>query len=223
MFVALGLLVASQGASAPGSAPQVPKVVPPETIEVRVLGTSNPWLAGLGPSSVGGVLEGSTFDQVPGQSPRQVDIRNIERRHFRFLQVQGGVRLRPEETTPAVGPIGNIEGKAVRKLPPLNGISDILAPPGALLGVFLDDDIPTRNYVSPPTLRFGTEEARDASVMHPRLRQVFYIGNGLDGTGGVRSVVAPVRAKRLFLGVMDNSLWRDNSGEFTLTVVSAAE
>lgn len=220
MVAALALLLAFQDGSVQATPPQIPQLEGAETAEVRIPGTANPWLAGLGPSAVGGVLNGE-IDQAPAHSPISVPLKSIERRFFRFVQAAGTIRLHAGADAPNITPEGDLQADVVRKHSLLNGISDILCPAGGLVGVFLSDDIPTRSLRTPATLNFKADSSRAVTTLSPQLRQVFYIGNGLTPTGVPQVFHAPSNAKRLFLGVMDDRLWRDNNGLFTVTVVSA--
>jgi hypothetical protein len=57
------------------------------------------------------------------------------------------------------------------------------------------------------------------------LKQPFFIGDGLTGTGtgAVQDFIVPSGATRLFLGTMDAFGWFDNSGQFTVTVNGATQ
>jgi hypothetical protein len=93
-------------------------------------------------------------------------------------------------------------------------------PAGALVGVFLDDEVPF-DRTPPLTLDF-TGAAREMPVIAPLLRQVFYVGRGRTGGGTTKSFVIPPGATRLFLGVLDaGGCNSDNSGSFALTAVVA--
>ena len=62
-------------------------------------------------------------------------------------------------------------------------------------------------------------------MLSPALKQVFFIGDGLTGTGTgtTQTFVVPAGATRLFLGVSDGVGWFNNSGAFNATVsISAA-
>lgn len=86
---------------------------------------------------------------------------------------------------------------------PANGISSIGVPASALIGVFLDDAVPSGQ--PPPALDF-TGERRGFASLAPRLRQVFFIGDGRRGTGkgATQKFTVPAGATRLFLAVADS-------------------
>lgn len=79
---------------------------------------------------------------------------------------------------------------------------------GALVGVFLEDTLPGS---APPTLRFYASDASlggiqtDFEALSPSIGQVFFIGDGLTGTGTGRPQLfaVPAAATRLYLGYID--------------------
>jgi hypothetical protein len=86
-----------------------------------------------------------------------------------------------------------------------------------LVGVFLDDSEPTNP--APASLDFSDDAIGHIfSSLAPRLDQIFFIGDGLTGTGsGSQQVfVVPPTATRLVLGIPD-SYYDDNSGSFVAT------
>ena len=68
-----------------------------------------------------------------------------------------------------------------------------------------------------PKITFGDPPAY--LTLSPELKQVFFIGDGLNGNGLAQSVVVPQGATRLFLGTMDSVEWNNNVGSFTVQVV----
>jgi hypothetical protein len=88
----------------------------------------------------------------------------------------------------------------------------------AMVGVFLDDTEPTNP--APPSLDFSDAGiiGHSFSSLAPQLRQIFFIGDGLTGTGSgsLQIFVVPPTATRLCLGLPDNP-YHDNSGSFTAT------
>jgi hypothetical protein len=87
----------------------------------------------------------------------------------------------------------------------------------ALLGVFLDASVPGGQ--APASL--DASGSNDFTTLAPLLRQVFFIGDGLTGTGtgAVQRFTVPAGATRLALGSSDalggNS---NNTGQFNVTV-----
>jgi Flp pilus assembly protein TadG len=102
-----------------------------------------------------------------------------------------------------------------------NGISNTRAPIGAIMAVFLSDAAPNAS-AAPPSLDFGTPEARDYSSISPQLKQVFYVGDGKRSTGETQSIVIPPGATRVFFGMMDAWQWNDNVGDFKTNLYTTA-
>ena len=103
-----------------------------------------------------------------------------------------------------------------------NGISDIIAPINALIGVFLDNSQPD-STPAPAPLDFSAIGLNFSSLA-PQVKQVFFIGDGLTGTGSgaVQNFIVPAGATRLFLGPQDFATF-NNSGSFTVTVQAVPE
>jgi hypothetical protein len=104
------------------------------------------------------------------------------------------------------------------------GISGATWPVNALVGVFLDDSLPT-STAAPADLDFGpTGIGTSFTTLSPALKQAFFIGDGLTGTGTgtTQTFVVPAGATRLFLGVSDGVGWFNNSGAFNATVTISA-
>ena len=57
------------------------------------------------------------------------------------------------------------------------------------------------------------------TTLCPSLKQVFYIGDGLSGSGAgtAQQFVIPAGATRLFLGTVDGHEWSSNSGSFSVS------
>jgi hypothetical protein len=100
----------------------------------------------------------------------------------------------------------------------MNGIASLNTQINSLIGVFLDDVQPNLS-AAPVGLDF-TSGGTNFSTLSPLLKQPFFIGDGLTGTGSgsSQSFVIPTGATRLFLGSMDGSGWDNNSGSFSVTV-----
>lgn len=107
---------------------------------------------------------------------------------------------------------------------PVN-LSGIISPFVSLVGVFIDS---ANISAAPPTLDFELASSRSFTQLSPSLQQLFFIGDGLTGTGtgSVQSFVIPANADTLYLGVLDglqvgfevNSSNGDNSGELQVTI-----
>ncbi|MFT3785632.1 MAG: pilus assembly protein TadG-related protein [Tepidisphaeraceae bacterium] len=99
-----------------------------------------------------------------------------------------------------------------------NGIADARIPINALVGVFLSDDAPNMSAASRENLDFATDGSRDFATLQPKLKQVFFIGDGLRNNGATQRFVAPAGATRLYLATWDFYEWNNNAGERTVRV-----
>lgn len=102
---------------------------------------------------------------------------------------------------------------------PANGISSLAVPMNALIGVFLDASVPSGQ----PPAALDASGSNDFTTLAPLLRQVFFIGDGLTGTGTgtVQRFTVPAGATRLALASSDEAGGNyNNSGQFNVTVTS---
>jgi hypothetical protein len=99
-----------------------------------------------------------------------------------------------------------------------------------LVGVFLTDSEP--QDPAPARLDFSPSVGlgEDYAAIAPGIGQVFYVGDGLTGTGSgsAQQIQVPPNATRLFLGIADAFVgdpghYGDNSGNFTATVDVTAD
>lgn len=100
-----------------------------------------------------------------------------------------------------------------------NGLSNVRAPIGAIMAVFLSDD-PPNSGSTPPSLDFNSPSQRDYATLSPQLKQVFFIGDGKRDNGEVQRIVVPEGATRVYMGMMDAWQWNDNLGNFKFNVYS---
>lgn len=124
------------------------------------------------------------------------------------------------------GPEGNgIPGSS--QLTSFGGISSYTGTEGALVGLFLNDDIP--NGVAPAGLNFSNVGVDPLGIefltLSPGLGQVFFIGNGVTSGGDFQEFIAPTGATRFFLGVPDGfgfngapGAYDDNDGSYRVRV-----
>lgn len=174
---------------------------------------------------IGGDLDGFPLERaqaLAGQNPETrpfaIDVAPGEEL---FFDASGTATF-----TPGGDPSGP-DGDVPKDVVAVGGISGFRGLGAALVGVFLDDAIPLAN--PPVSLDFG-----DAGIgtgfasLSPELGQVFFIGDGVTGTGsGMRQgFVAPPSATRLFLGTMDGALpggppgyYTDNEFGYSVTLV----
>jgi hypothetical protein len=177
----------------------------------NVPGTSSPWLAGMPNGSAGGCS-----DTAPAESPVEAAGIQVGSGAVLTFSASGGAFNYPSGGL--IGPEGDTND--IYSVSPMNGMGSITAPKVALVGVFLDDNVPS-GFSPPPPLDFSTAAERDFLVLQPALRQPFFIGDGLTSGGVTQQFVAPAGATRLFLGIMDNCCY-DNSGSFSVTVEATA-
>lgn len=97
-----------------------------------------------------------------------------------------------------------------------------------MVGMFLADTLPT---VAPPIGHFYVYDGKEGGIktsftaLAPEVGQVFFIGDGLTGTGIGRpqAFVVPATATHLYLGFVDTcanflpGCYSDNSGTLTAT------
>lgn len=186
--------------------------------KVNVPADSCPWLAGLGNGAKVVAYDGNWIDSVaPDQSPVQaVGVTVTAGATLSFRQVEG-VTAWDNGSGGSFGPDGDT-GWIVRQQS-TNGINATSAPIQCLVGIFLDNSSPN----STPTgaeMNFSSYESRDFSTLAPGLKQVFFIGDGVNSAGQLQKFTVPAGATRLYLGLMDEKgWWWDNYGTVTTTVI----
>lgn len=171
---------------------------------ISVPGTGSIFLAG----QPNGTVLGS--DNAPAESPVLVSLTLVPGNVITFSTtgITGGAGCS------ASGPDG-CGGFASGTAP---GISVYSGPASALIGVFLNATTPSGS--GPGQLAdFNANQA--FTTLSPGLNQVFFIGDGLtgSGTGSAQTFVVPAGATRLFLGSADNpGVSFNNTGTFTASV-----
>ncbi len=175
-------------------------------ISITVPSKANIFLAGMpaGTKSAGN-------DIAPNESPYLVPVRLSSGQWLEFSNLTGTVSFDPPGA--AYGPEGKLNEVVGHSGGAENGKSAVYAPIDGLIGVFLDDTIPSG--VVPPTLSFSTSGARNYRALRPALRQIFYIGDGHNDFGIQQRILVPTGATRLYLGPMDGYSWNNNIGSFT--------
>ena len=171
-----------------------------------VPGSANPYLSGMPAASMC-----CSGDTAPAQSPVQVNGLPLTAGSSLTFSVTGSVEH--GGGTPTLSPDGANPGTTVSS----NGISGATWPIDALVGVFLDNSQPDSS-AAPTSLDFTGNT--NFTTLSPALKQVFFIGDGLTGTGSgaTQQFIVPAGATRLFLGTSDGFGWFNNVGSFAVTV-----
>lgn len=157
-------------------------------------------------------------DNAPTHSPVQVGLSLVPGQTLNF-SATGAVNHNPPHSLPPASPDGGVLVSWGSNY----GISAISnAPLTSLLGVFLDNTQPDLT-AAPAALDFSSIGLNFSSLA-PQLKQVFFIGDGLTGTGtgAVQNFIVPTGATRLFLAPFDSTT-NNNSGSFTVTVQAVPE
>lgn len=191
-------------------------------VTLPVPGSSNIWLAGEPSGTKANVGNPhNNPDQAgnpgnPKQSPVQItSVSIVPGQTLTFDSINGGANN--FQTTQMFTPDGNT-GWIVSNFGGAElGKSDAIAPINAVMGVFVDDSVPSSS--PPPSVDsdFGTQASRDFQTLKPALKQVFFIGDGRRDNGTTQQFVVPPGATRLFVGTMDGYEWNNNVGSYTVT------
>lgn len=190
---------------------QTNRVVPVTTaVRVDVPASGNPWLAGM----PAGTKEGKS-NVAPNQSPVLVNGLSLQGSVLAF-RVNGQVSLNGDQKH-LKHPDGDKGSMTQHLRRATNGISDMKGPTSSLVGVFLNSSRPD-GTPAPETLDFTEQTKRDFERLEPKLKQVFFIGDGLTSGGKVQLVVPPSGASRLYLGTLVNRKWDDNAGAYHVIV-----
>jgi hypothetical protein len=185
------------------------------TVTVQVLGKSNPWLAGM--------PNGSTAaygDSAPNQSPVIVSGLSLVSGSVLTFTVTGSVSYYSSYSgwTPDGGVLFSHD------LSEENGIGQITAPISSLVAIFLDNNQSNLTPTNNNSLNFSNSgnvaNGINYTTLFPQLKQVFFIGDGLNNQGIRQSIVVPNGATRLFLGTMDGGEWNNNVGSFNVNINS---
>jgi hypothetical protein len=185
-------------------------------IDDDVPATANPYLAGMPRGSVASVnnphnspdYAGSLSD--PKQSPWEVNIPLTPGDALNFDSISGDARHDPNLADYA--PDGQLDDIGTNSAGAENGISNLRAPINALVGIFLTDDKPSMTS-APSMLDFSTDQSRNFSTLSPKLKQLFFIGDGLNKNGVKQAFIVPPGATRLYLATWDFYEWNNNSGQ----------
>ncbi|NJK68857.1 MAG: PEP-CTERM sorting domain-containing protein [Microcoleus sp. SU_5_3] len=189
------------------------------TLSIDVPGSTDPWLAGMpdGTTASSSPIS-SGISVAPKQSPVLVsNLPLTAGSALTFAVVSGSVNYK--SVTPQNTPDGDLT-IASHTAGAQNGISNVSAPRNSLMGIFLDDQQP---HISapPPALNFATPASRNYVELSPLLKQVFFIGDGLNNQGVFQQIIVPKGTDRFYLGTMDAYDWSDNVGAFGVALIGA--
>ncbi len=199
-------------------------------IETTIKGSDAIWLAGRTDLTIpdasaawpGGMLRhgGNTPEEIKETMPTGFAVTSGD-----VIQVldpaSGGVSFFNGFGSPVFGPEGNGDPNS-SNITSFGGISSYIGTQGALVGVFLSNDIP--DGTAPVGLDFSNSGIGvDFSSLSPEIGQVFFIGNGLTLGNVFQQFIAPTAATRLFLGVPDAfdftgvpGAYDDNDGSYRI-------
>jgi hypothetical protein len=189
--------------------------------QVTVNAQSDPWLAGMPPNSEASSCPNPRRGDLPSIAPQNspTEVKEIPLKpgsHLTFKVLQGKTKVFKEQED-YFEPEGKIKQLITHDTKAENGISDIQAPINSLVGVFLGREEPNKDS-APSTLFFSEEAKRNYLKLDPKLKQVFFIGDGRTNMGIRQRVIVPLGATRLYLGIMDGCNWRDTDGYLDVEV-----
>ncbi|HOX01826.1 MAG TPA: hypothetical protein P5555_20695 [Candidatus Paceibacterota bacterium] len=190
----------------------------PSSAEVLVAGTACPWLAGMPVDTLVNEYTPEPPDMAPAQSPAWAAICVEEGAIITWNA--SGIVGHPPVYGDQTGPDGSPGTLAYKQTGAEHGLSDVVAPHNALVGVFLGPGMPDPG-ATPAPLDFSSPESRDYLSLNPLLQQVFFMGDGLRSDLEPQAVVAPPGATRLFLGSTDGYGWANNVGAFDVSLQSS--
>jgi hypothetical protein len=163
-----------------------------------------------------------------GEFPPSISLSSSTNQVVTFPSVTGSVNC--EDTNPnnpSNGPDGTCQNGPSTNVSGAGGISGLIDSQASffLVGVFLASSQPS---TAPPALDFSAgANGQSFLTLRPQLGQVFFIGDGLTGTGtgDLQQFVVPSGATQLFLGFVDScnlpggspGCYYDNSGSFSVT------
>lgn len=185
------------------------------SVDQNVQATANPFLSGMpagtlaSPNNPHNSPDYAGTTSNPRQSPELIRMPLIDDAVLQFDGIDGVMRHDPNlafyEPDGQLNSIGRNTNKAE------HGISDINGPINALVGIFLDDKQPNLTK-APTSLDFSSAASRDFNELKPQLKQVFFIGDGLNSKGIKQNFVVPKGATRLYLASWDFFEWNNNAG-----------
>jgi len=182
----------------------------------EVVPNGNPYLAGM-PNGYT-----AKSDRVPEQSPTQLQGLVLSPGARLVFRATGCANLRGGTCNWTPDSSGGVSTDEATGIAAITG-----TPFNSLIGVFLSDERPDAS-AAPAALDFGVGMIGLAfAELSPLVKQPFFIGDGLTGTGSgaVQTFVVPPGATRLFFGPLDGFGWFNNTGGFQViaTQICAGE
>ncbi|HRK30807.1 MAG TPA: pilus assembly protein TadG-related protein [Tepidisphaeraceae bacterium] len=184
-------------------------------VNQNVQATANPFLSGMpagtmaSPNNPHNSPDFAGTSAMPRQSPELIRMPLVANTSLQFDGIDGVMRHDPNLAFHQ--PDGQLNSIGYNTNRAEHGISDIRGPINALVGVFLDDNAPNLTR-APSSLDFSTAASRDFNELRPALKQVFFIGDGLNSQGLKQNFVVPTGATRLYLASWDFFEWNNNAG-----------
>ncbi len=189
-----------------------------QVVTANVDADSCPWLAGMPSGTHVSAYGGNTQDAIsPAQNPYQVSGLPITAGQSMYFKQCGGQTSYMNAAD--YGPDGETDW--IVRQNPCNGINATSAPLNCLVGIFLNDNAPTSTSMA-PELDYSSSNSRNQASYSPQLKQVFFIGDGMDSSGNLQEFVVPTGATRLYLCIMDEKgWWWDNTGQLQTTLMNS--
>ncbi|CAN5484524.1 hypothetical protein BH09PLA1_BH09PLA1_05440 [soil metagenome] len=208
------------------SATAIATYSPPQSVNMSVLATSDPYLAGMPANTTSTYGDNATNNgatQVSGISVSPGDI-------ITFTNFTGTSSVLPGYM-PYVGPAGvanNPYGTATHhgmswdgsgSAYTENGIADAIMPESSLMALFLDANAPNTTPAPSTVVDWTNSSLKDQAVYSSlQAKAPFYIGTGMTSTGTVKQFVVPAGATRMFIGSWDGLQFNNNGGSFSGTI-----
>lgn len=195
--------------------------VPSVDIEARVPGKASVWLAGSSPSAIAGwYVDGGgsrRYDQMPNCGPTKIPLRP-GMKSFVVVRSSGEVRIPGEIEAEPFAVTGDKARMVFRNRDQSyrGPISEVQAPLGGLMGVFVPDPSSERRE-NQSTWQVSRVAMGQRQVV-PKLYTPFYIGDGrmADNTPVVFSI--PEGSTTLYLGIMGEFGWSRNEGQLEVVL-----
>ena len=186
----------------------VTNVNPVKAAQLTISGNSNIFGAGKtsAPDPGGGLA---------GQLPPMFNFAAGPGKVLTFSNISGTVNYHfaaPESSTNGIGDGGYLYGTNIWSYGGISGIRNDNAF-GFLVGVFLTDLEPT----DPAPLALDFTNNTSFEEISPLLKQTFFIGDGLtgSGSGNIQRFLVPNQATRLFLGFADGANVQGAPGHYS--------